>query len=242
MKDILFLGDSITHGSIGSSYLKILEKDEKLQGKNLINLGENGYPLAGLALKFQDYLRGKDLSGAALIIEGGANDLLLPHMQSLGRDWNPFIRLLSRHGAIPAVDGEALAAKLKWICRLAREAGIEKMIICTIACLGEDPTSALNADRKAYNEAIRNVCREEGAVLADLDAVFAPLLRDSHSSWLFSKPGDFDADALKIAEGGEEALCRERDLKLTIDGTHLNREGARLTAAGILRALEESGL
>ena len=43
---IAFFGDSLTEGTIGASYFKILE--EKLSERTLINYGRNGDPIVGL--------------------------------------------------------------------------------------------------------------------------------------------------------------------------------------------------
>ncbi|MDC7231835.1 MAG: SGNH/GDSL hydrolase family protein [Spirochaetales bacterium] len=260
-KEILFLGDSLTAGTIGSSYFKLLTQNKILEEYSLINLGENGFTIAGLRVKLEHYLQ-SNKAPSILVIEGGANDLLLPHMQNQGLHWDPFIRKLRRHGSVPAASVSAFRTQLNLLLGSAMDGGIPVVLLCTIPFLGEDLTSGLNRKREAYNAVIRTACRESDSalfkcVIADLAAGAEKILSenvleqksDSDScgpeapgSWLFKAPADFERDALRIRETGEETLCRERGLRLSIDGAHPNRQGAALMASVLLKTLRENSL
>ena len=243
MKNIMFLGDSLTAGNLGASYLKLLEKEESLKGYKLINAGEDGFTMSGLQLKLEKYLEENDTPDL-LVLEGGANDLLLPHMQKAGTAWNPFIRKLSRHGSIPASSSQEFRTHCSAVLSTALDGGITQVFVCTIPCLGEDLSSELNRQREEYNRILRDLCLEYtnnlfSCICLDASAEIEPILSESSADWLFSSPEDLQSDALTIMESGEERLCRERDLLLTIDGAHLNQRGAEILSLFFLKSFRK---
>ncbi len=234
MSVVLCLGDSLTAGSLGFSWLRALESRAEMSLFELINAGENGFTMEGLENRLKEFLE-KETTPGILILEGGANDLLLPHMQSSGKSWDPFIRKLFRSGSPPAASAADFELCLKRIIRTAEAAGIRKTISCTIPCLGENLDSPLNRRREAYNRIIRG----NSALCADTASLFEDILRArrNHSSHLFQSPEELERDALFIQREGMEELSRERGLHLTIDGAHLNERGASLFADEVERNL-----
>lgn len=230
---ILCLGDSLTAGTLGISWLEILRERPALQGWELINAGENGFTMAGLESRLTGYLEREDAPDI-LILEGGANDILLPHMQSAGRAWDPFIRRLLRHGSPPAASLSDFQNTLARIGETAERAGIGKTISCTIPCLGENLDSPLNRRREEYNRIIKR----NSSLVADTAPAFEDILRSlSPSSYLFETPEQLQEDALTLSSRGEEELCAKRGLRLTIDGAHLNSRGARIFAESVESSL-----
>ena len=231
---VLCLGDSLTAGNLGVSWLEIFKAEHRASNFELINAGEDGYTMAGLESRLNSFLEKGEIPDI-LILEGGANDILLPHMQSIGKSWDPFIRKLLRHGSRPASSLIEFEQTLKEIITLAGNAGISRICCCTIPCLGEDPGSPLNLRREEYNGIIRNV----SPCLADTALAFETVLK-SHSAsspYLFKTPDDLYKDSLVLQKFGESELCGKRKLHLTIDGAHLNRRGAQLFAETIAISL-----
>jgi lysophospholipase L1-like esterase len=230
---ILCLGDSLTAGILGISWLEILRDRPALRSCELINAGENGFTMAGLASRLTAYLEKEDVPDI-LVLEGGANDILLPHMQSAGRAWDPFIRKLRRHGSRPAASLPDFSRTLAGIYETAERAGIGKVVCCTIPCLGEDLESPLNRRREEYNR----ILRESSDLVADAAAAFEAVLRPlPPSSYLFQTPEELQEDAQTLSNRGEEPLCGSRGLHLTIDGAHLNGRGARIFAETVAKSL-----
>lgn len=238
------MGDSLTAGKIGASYLSLLESEESLSVYNLINAGENGFTMAGLHRKLQAYLT-KNETPEYLVLEAGANDLLLPHMQKAGPAWDPFIRKLSRHGSIPASSSRDFKKQCSNILSTAMDCGSSIAFVCTIPCLGENLGSKLNIQREEYNRILRDLCSDYSndlftCICIDAALEMKPIIADSQSNWLFESPQDLQNDALTIREKGEGILCNERGLLLTIDGAHLNQRGARLLSSIMQKALREN--
>lgn len=244
MKNIMFLGDSLTAGTIGSSWFELLQGEALFKEFNLINAGENGFTMAGLHMKLKEHLK-TNPPPHVLVIEGGANDILLPHMQGADHSWNPFIRKLLRHGSAPASSARAFRKISSELLSNAVDSGISQIFMCTIPCLGEDLESDLNHRRGEYNRIIREVCSElsqNGYSCTCLETALEveAILGKTGSRWLFRTPDDLQNDALYIAENGEDALCRERKLQLTIDGAHLNRRGAELFSSLVIKYFKEN--
>jgi lysophospholipase L1-like esterase len=248
MSKFLFMGDSLTAGNLGFSFLKLLQDSSVLMEHTLMNGGEDGYTLEGLRLKLEAFLTRNKLPDV-LILEGGANDVLLPRMQSQGPEWDPFIRKLKRHGSVPAGDKASFRNTLRTILSAAFDSMIPRVMICTIPCLGEDLSSGLNLKREEYNNIIREACLEYEQALFDCSCIdlaqrFEETLLPFQpgSPYLFKDPEALQHDALRILSEGENTLCSERKLQLTIDGAHLNSKGAELMARCFLEAFHREGL
>lgn len=248
VKNIMFLGDSLTAGNIGASYLDLLRAEEDLAMFNLINAGEDGFTMAGLQLKLESYLKANN-APETLVLEAGANDLLLPYMQISGNTWDPFIRKLKRHGSTPSSSAHEFRRMSSTVLSTALDAGIAQVYVCTIPCLGENLDTDLNKHREEYNEILRELCHEYSnnlfnCICLDTALEVEPILADSYSTspsdWLFSNPEELQNDAQIIKEMGEETLCRERKLVLTIDGAHLNKRGAQVLSSLILKYFHEN--
>jgi len=73
---ILCLGDSLTHGSVGASYLEFLKGDF-----DLINRGLNGDTVIGAYHRLKRYLEDEELKDFDLcILFIGTNDIFLPYV------------------------------------------------------------------------------------------------------------------------------------------------------------------
>jgi len=244
MKTILFMGDSLTAGKLGASYLEVLQNDPEMRNRTFINAGEDGYTIEGIRIRMESILDSGNLPDV-LVVEGGANDLLLPFMRSSGHEWDPFIRKLKRHGSIPLESEEAFREGMKRILSAAFDRGIKNVLTCTIPCLGENLSTPLNRKRERYNRIIRTVTGEFQESLYECSCVDAALPFEAEleqfqpgSDHLFKTPEELMKDAGRILKEGEDRICSERGLRLTIDGTHLNRTGAQMLAEVFRKALD----
>jgi lysophospholipase L1-like esterase len=243
MAQYLFLGDSLTAGNLGCSFVEVLKQEPRMAEHSLINAGVNGFTMEGIRLKMAATLKERS-QPEKMILGGGANDILLPYMQSMGPEWDPFIRKLKRHGSVPADNAQAFRETVEMTLSKAFDMKIPEILFCTIPCLGEDLSSALNRQRQEYNRIIKECCNHfNGAIFdcrcLDWGLIFEKELRPSQpgSSYLFRTPEDLGKDSQRLETEGEDVLCQERNLVLTIDGAHLNSAGARLAAQTLLPEL-----
>ena len=243
MKTILFMGDSLTAGKLGASYLEVLQNDPEMKNVTIINGGEDGYTIEGIRVRMESLLDSGNQPDV-LVVEGGANDLLLPYMKSSGHAWDPFIRKLKRHGSIPLESEVEFKKGMTRILSAAFDRGIRRVLTCTIPCLGENLSTPLNRKRENYNRIIRTVTGEFQVSLYECSCAEAAHRFEAElgrfqpgSDHLFRTPEELMSDARRIAEVGEDRVCSERGLRLTIDGAHLNRTGARMLAEVFRQAL-----
>jgi lysophospholipase L1-like esterase len=93
----------------------------------------------------------------------------------------------------------------------AQKAGIKVMLL-TSTMIGEDQSNLNNRKLIPYNDFLRDLAKEKGCLLADLNA-------DMHA-------------AVIAADGGKAGSINT----LTVDGVHMNPTGNVMMATGILRA------
>jgi len=223
---VLLIGNSLTAGNLGipwSRYLKLPGKNSS--GNRIINRGLDGDTLPGVRNRLGQFLNREipDL----LVIQTGANDILLPEMASRGGDWSLFVEQMMERGSIPTAGPGEFRTNYAEMIRSAVSRGMNgrKIICVTIPPIGENLQSGRNLRRIEYNNALRRAVSDEGAVLADAAAAFEKILGevDEPSDWFFSSPGGFTSE--------------ERGLYLTMDGAHLNERGAELMGEVISSAI-----
>lgn len=106
------------------------------------------------------------------------------------------------------VELEPYQKNIRSIVEQAQAAGIKVMIL-TATVIHEDPNNAENQKLAAYNDFLRKLAKEKNCLLADLNA-----------------------DMWKVIKAAKKPDGR----LLTGDGVHMNIEGNRLMAAGVLKA------
>ena len=223
MKKLLAVGDSLLAGHYGESPLNHSDQIERF---HLINRGQNGEPMKGILRNLEVHLRTNHPD--ILLLDGGANDLLIPYMQkNHPKEWGPFIRKMERHESIAASGTEEFGSLLNQGLNQSLKAGVEKIIVLTIPVLCENLEHPLQKGKKALNATIRQIVASDfpasQVYLADLseeiDKALLPL--QPGSDWLFQSPIDLEKDRTA-------APAEERGLFFTIDGVHLNSRGAGL--------------
>jgi lysophospholipase L1-like esterase len=231
---VLLLGDSLTAGHPGVGYPGMMARlgfprELAVEGRGGATVTEVRWRLNPMIARH---------SPGAVLVEVGANDILIPHFHRRGGSWKKLAMNLQFRGNVPMTTPEAF---MKTFGELLESVptGVE-VVLATVACLGEVPGSELNRARNRYNEVIRNLARKHGAGLADTAEAFdrklrnlenpSPYFMDRHSS-------DFLQTVITAPDAGADYLSRRRGLHLTMDGAHLNSRGARLYALTVMAAL-----
>ncbi|MCK5249864.1 MAG: hypothetical protein KAJ98_07870, partial [Spirochaetaceae bacterium] len=93
---ITLLGDSLTAGNLGIPYTEYLKLPEE---SRVINHGMDGDTILGVCSRLDDALRTDKPD--ILVIQTGANDLLLPEMAARDGNWTPFIEEMTARGSLP---------------------------------------------------------------------------------------------------------------------------------------------
>jgi len=223
---VTLIGNSLTAGNLGIPYARYLNFPENA---HVVNRGRDGDTVRGVRARMDEVLRsdGPDV----LVVQTGANDILLPEMAARGGTWTAFVDEMAEHGSVPTPDPSKFGAAYKEILDIAFSWGVEHVVAVTIPPLGEDLASQRNRERKNLNDQIRMAADTGGARLADVAAAFESELAEVGvpSEWFFGKPADFVSDVRRVRrEKGAAAISEERGLYFTMDGAHLNERGAAL--------------
>jgi lysophospholipase L1-like esterase len=219
---ILFIGDSLTEGSYGISYVKILKK--KFPSYDLMNYGKNGDTIVSLfnRLKKLDLTEENDI--AFLWI--GTNDVLVNISQSFK------VTKLCSFQPLSKSYEEFYNYYKKTLLFLEKKA--EKIFIISPLFIGEDITNKWNKKLDQLSKIIFKISKEfPSASYIDIRKNFYnKLKKNKKNSNFFPKSflglvfdGLLNRNPEKINQ-----TSNNRGLKFTIDGVHLNTAGAELCA------------
>ncbi len=223
---ILLIGDSITEGVNGYSYVRLLQV--AFPDYMFVNLGLGGDTLHGVSRRLFAELAHSSAYDA-IVLAAGHNDLLIPYMQQASPTFRFIARSLLRRGSIPTPDSTTFAHKLKAAMDRLRTVYKGPVIITTLSCLGERLDNELNQQRQQLNAAIRQVAHANELHLADVGEVFDAKLtgKETAVTALGNPYAMITIDKyLSRTRAGVTRLSRCRRTHLTIDGVHLNYEGA----------------
>ena len=104
------------------------------------------------------------------------------------------------------------------------EAADIKVLILTSTMIGEDPEKETNKKLVPYNDFLREIAKEKGLPLADLNKDMQAALKE------------IPDEEGKAKMFGEPEYQRDIKNKLTTDGCHMNKLGNIMMAKGLLRA------
>jgi len=226
-------GDSITKGSPGVSYLKYLPK-----GKYK-NQGSGGETVEGLISPLAHSIKHGDHKD--YIIQIGTNDILLPYLEKSSPKWKKRLRKIDKikkEGARPSRTELQFQKNYQDIVNLMKEHHKE-MILINIPVIGEDLRHERNVKVEKFNKIIRRISEKEGLPLVDFHEWQKNELEEHQSKkhyFIKDDPKKVVLDGFKsFTKAGRISLSRKRKLVLTVDGVHLNDNGAQ----GLARLIRE---
>jgi lysophospholipase L1-like esterase len=230
---ILFIGDSITNGKLGASFVKLIaQSDAEIQ---ITNLGKDGETLNIIAERLLNHLKAKS-DYDYLVFQGGYNDIILPFFNTKGDLFRRVYEQQIQNGFIPLTDSNQFSEFLKTNILRIKRLFKGKIILLTIGCVGEDLTSNLNRQRNEFNEIIRNFAIEEYVRLADTQVEFDKFL-DGKTQGAYCLDNLWSVIWWDKLYKNPDKLSKKRNLYLTIDGVHLNNKGAEIFANSILNEI-----
>ncbi|MGC9400423.1 MAG: SGNH/GDSL hydrolase family protein [Anaerolineae bacterium] len=219
---IVFVGDSLTEGIPGCSYVKLLQ--QRLPEHTLVNLGEGNDTVISLHHRITHLVLEGSFDLAFLWV--GVNDVLRRFSSWTFRASDVILR--DPHAMHP---GEFVAyydATLDYLKAYAR-----RIVAVSPLLKGEAPGNPWNRQLAAYAEDIRALTSDDPDI--DYLDLRTPILHylEGRSVSNYLPPNAlrvlFDALWLRT-EKQIDARSRQRGLQVTLDGVHLNSTGARLVA------------
>jgi lysophospholipase L1-like esterase len=235
---LLVVGDSLSGGFPHLCFPSLLASLEP--SWEITVSARGGDTLLGAGNRLAELLAGARPD--VVLLEAGANDLLLPYLESRGGPWKMLARRLISRGSIPANHPEAFRSLLERITRTVLQRA-RLVVLATIPCLGEDLRSPLNRRREEYNHVIAETAGNTGAGLADLAEPYERELQalENPAPYLLGRLSDAFLDPLRsLTPRAAFQLSGRRGLLLTIDGVHPNPRGARLMADAVAAVLRRT--
>lgn len=223
---LLCMGDSVTQGTIGESFVELLRTDNPQW--IIRNAGVNGDTLLNISDRIA--LEIDACPYDCILIEAGYNDIILPYFQEKGFLFKSALKYLLLKGRKPVELQLFKESYIKLIETIQEEKNSQIMLV-TLGCINENLSDATNRKRVEYNKVIRTIAQSHHCLLADVGAEFEKVLSPTRQTdyLLAHFCNSAYADAKKCThKGAADRLSQKRNLKLTIDGIHLNSQGALL--------------
>jgi lysophospholipase L1-like esterase len=222
---VLCLGDSITHGHLGSDWTSSLAS----RGLTVVNGGINGELAWNVAQRVDRALGCRPDVVTVLI---GANDAMAAHDEASARR---YVRMVD----LPRLpDLEWFEENLRVLVRRLREGSEARIALMTLAPIGEDSREPIAALVGRCNAIIARVAEDLDAELLPLHDRLAALLAESSGPRRHSyMPGArgrirmVSAGVLHYLLGMSwDRIAARRGMTLTVDLVHLNDRAGTVVA------------
>lgn len=226
----IFLGDSLTAGIPGVSYWRFLHKKSKL-----INKGLGGDTLLGAIDRADKLLSNPRYNDVEqYIIEIGTNDVLDPAMQKQSIVLEMLVKFMgTAQGSVPCKDIIEFSIKYEEL--------LQKLINQnkTIGVIGlpiiESSTLKVNETMVEYDSVIVELCNKYNIPYLNLRQLETKIKGDNCGSHCVSTTiprNVFNTVVTSILPFSMQ-ISKLRGLSVTVDGTHLNRNMAKVLATEI---------
>jgi isoamyl acetate esterase len=230
---VVFFGDSLTEGTNGASYLRVLAErvraEQALGAVELVNAGVGGDTVVNLLRRMERAVVAQAPDWVVVFI--GCNDCMTWQVRrSLLPAGVASRRYFRRHKDVrEALSPARFRDGLRMLVDALRERSAARIALCTPATIGESLTARPWRRLDRYAEVVRFVASERGCDLIDVHAAFAEALASLPPRPRLAPLLGLRARALPPADF--EAIARARGYRLVYDGLHLTRAGADLVAA-----------
>lgn len=224
---ILCIGDSLTYGNVGYSYIPFLNKNFLT-----INKGLNGDTLYGVSNRLRKMLdnRGNDFD---LIILGiGTNDIFLPYLKGVDSYWKLQMSFRCKIKKCIEKDLE-FSSRFETLLKMINSSG-KKAIIFGMPYINliEFPNDIIIG----RNQQIKSLCEKFGYDFIDIFTLQKDVLSQERKvySWKWSfltRIGD--AIVMMLFPESKDWFAKKRELVQTVDGVHFSSKTASLLAKEI---------
>lgn len=228
--NIAFIGDSLTRGIPGSSYLTILRS--QLPQHRLFNLGKGNDTVVSLYRRVSR-LRFSDTPFDIAFLWVGVNDI--------DRDSSWAFRVANALRRQPrSRDLDDFRLYYGKILDILRQNAVWIVAVSPLL-KGEDIHNQWNQELSAYADVIRGLSmQDEQMEYLDLrQRFFSRLATQRVTDYPLKSPLSVGLDALTLRSDAQvDEMAAKRGLHLTLDGVHLNSAGAALVAEAFLEVIK----
>lgn len=221
---VLCFGDSITHGRPGVTYLRYLSKDYE-------NFGLGSDTLLGMTKRLKKIVDKRNYRDAnKVIIEIGANDVLLPFLWNYSPVWRIIVSILRIRGSIPCNNINLFKNNYEDLLRYLISRDKEILIIGIP--LFETTIGKLNKKILLYNKEIKKLCRKYNLQYLDINNIQRRIKGSNQGDYFLWKTniGVLIDAMITTYLPFSNRISKMRGLSVTVDGIHLNARTAKLVS------------
>jgi lysophospholipase L1-like esterase len=228
--NLAFIGDSLTRGIPGSSYLTILRR--QLPQHRLLNLGKGNDTVVSLYRRLS-HLRFNNTQFDIAFLWVGVNDI--------DRDGSWAFRVANVLRRQPrSRDLDEFRLYYEKTLDILRQNAV-RIVAVSPLLKGEDVHSRWNQEMGAYAGVIRSLSMQHERIeYLDLRERFLSHLSTRRvADYLLKSPLSVGLDILTLRNDAQvDEIAAKRGLHLTLDGVHLNSAGAALVAEAFLEVIQ----
>lgn len=226
---ILCLGDSLTRGGVGWSYINF-----SAYRTQMLNEGVDGNTIWKLTQRLPRLLKLVP-QGSPCIIGIGTNDTLLRHMATVP-GWKKSMGMRSRAMHCIQDDGEFADAYRALLSRVTKANLTPVIMGLPLTEMAGYPHS----EHEARSRILRQIAADGGHPYVDTAAAMESVGNGAQQLFLWSStplPRILDAFTMQIAPSAKDAWAKHRHLELTVDGIHWSSKSAKAVAKAVDHAL-----
>ncbi|MDD4312103.1 MAG: SGNH/GDSL hydrolase family protein [Eubacteriales bacterium] len=225
---LMCIGDSLTFGSIGYSFIQYLKPELKA-----INRGINGETTFGAYKRLQKYIENPRYSEIqTYIIFIGTNDILMPYLSTLSPFWK--LQMQARIALKKCIeDDDAFAALYENMLQLLTKNHINAVLV-GLPMIQMEGISLKKI--QARNDSIKKLAERYGMAYIDTYSLQQWALKSPlrlYSWGTISILRILDAMIMFVFPFSKNLFSKARRLELTVDGVHFNSLSAKLIASEV---------
>lgn len=226
---ILCIGDSLTYGNVGYSYIHFLNKKSNHQ---YINKGKNGETVNGLYRRLKKLIVKPKYDAELYILGIGTNDILLPYLRSVSSFW--FLQMSLRCRIKRCIeDDDIFCQKYSRILDVLYQNN-KKVIVFGMPFINlkEFPHESLIK----RNKLIEELAKKYHYPFIDIYKLQNEKIRKNPRiyTWKYRfLVRVIDAVIMTLFPFTKDYFAKARGLTTSVDGAHFNSESARVLAMEI---------
>lgn len=228
---ILCIGDSLTYGAVGYSYLSYVSNKYKFK-----NLGINGDSLYGGGKRAQKCLRKRKYRKADVyVIALGTNDILIPFLGSRSGYWN--MNCILRNISLRfSKDVKTFSKRCEELVRKIKQTE-KRLILIGLPYIQLEGYPLGKIEQ--YNRCISAIADKYQAEFIDIYAMQKSILKEEHVFDWGRSNGQriFDGIYMTLFPRRKDRLSKRRKLEVTVDGVHYNSRVAKMLGRELERRL-----
>ena len=227
---LICIGDSLTFGNVGYSYIHFLNKKN-----HAVNKGKNGDTLRGAYGRLKKIIDKPRHGGGTFILGIGTNDILLPYLKSLSLFW--FLTMNLRCKIKRCIENDDnFEREYDRLLQLCSEKN-KRVIVFGIPFINLKNFPHEKTMRR--NAVIKRLAQKYNYSFIDIYELQKETLPPDKRTYTWKHGFAFrliDAVIMTLLPFCKDGFAKARGLNASVDGVHFNSASAKILAAEIEKA------